>query len=883
MESSQIINAPKKRVIVTRFSGRFGDIVCAYNFALYFKKKGDEVCLLVFGLPNENYQKFLKKVITTKEVDIFVYPFLGDLIVDKIGHEKFSQADHVILVPSYKIYTAELIYIKNSLKENTKLQLILEYDMQILHSPSTSEISFINQMGLAETSAGIILKEDPPESFQTSAQKLSESMQDLLFSPSKEIEEYQKKRKLFYGYLNFNEEEVLNGIINHYPFIFLALKLSEKDEDKFGIDFILNTDPQQISNFKQGLIKYLNNFGISLESVNEKNNSTEIILTFKWKGENREKEIRVFFHPFISLEDTEILYKISEPFTGTTGDQSLGLAISFSKVFLYQTMSWKLMLENAFLVMVHRVCGANSDLFKFLCLAREINIFPNYLKEMSELLANNRIFNEAQQLSNYIRKNKSLFANEGLETLFKSNFDFNLVKVKENKENKENEETGYYCAESVSYYKFIMGQITLMYLSQKPSNKIHTRKSINKEIYRNLIEKNLSFNRYYISSENPRDYNELKSLSDHVIQFSTEKIEYDPNDFFIEKTISATKDFDLNNLSIEEYQLIQLFMKELGISDIAELREITQNLFEKTQEIQKRALEDLPNVLHNAGNIQEHIYFGKDINAKNDENETVLTVAIKRGDLERVKILIKIGADLNLPMGDKKTPLVIACQEGHLEIVKALLDSSKIDMNNDLNYSAFFSAAKDGNFTIVKQFLLKGVQILSYDIPLSQLEDIAGEKKELFKIFLQNKKISEHTIIVSASPFDFAKIADHQEIAFLLEVALDLEVYNNSQNTVHKMILTPKIQAFKELYKIVIGMDEGQAKQHIKEFLSFYNESQNYITSIIPTDLKSEMSSNVDRLYQDYVSSEKKDLSDLKNKLKSSYDTLNQLQKKSAI
>lgn len=72
--------------------------------------------------------------------------------------------------------------------------------------------------------------------------------------------------------------------------------------------------------------------------------------------------------------------------------------------------------------------------------------------------------------------------------------------------------------------------------------------------------------------------------------------------------------------------------------------------------------------------IKQHIDAGSNLNAKDQDGSTPLTIAAIFGKTEVAKALIEAGADINAKSGDGSTPLYTASFFCRTEIVKALLD-----------------------------------------------------------------------------------------------------------------------------------------------------------------------------------------------------------------
>ena len=71
-----------------------------------------------------------------------------------------------------------------------------------------------------------------------------------------------------------------------------------------------------------------------------------------------------------------------------------------------------------------------------------------------------------------------------------------------------------------------------------------------------------------------------------------------------------------------------------------------------------------------------------DVNAKNEDGETVLRVAAEKGHASVVALLLKAkGVDVNDGDESGETPLYIAAREGHASVVELLLKADGVDVN----------------------------------------------------------------------------------------------------------------------------------------------------------------------------------------------------------
>ncbi|KAK2592464.1 hypothetical protein QQS21_009843 [Conoideocrella luteorostrata] len=107
---------------------------------------------------------------------------------------------------------------------------------------------------------------------------------------------------------------------------------------------------------------------------------------------------------------------------------------------------------------------------------------------------------------------------------------------------------------------------------------------------------------------------------------------------------------------------------------------------------------------------------GADPEAISAKQETAMLAAIQRGNLQVLKMLIKMGSNLNRPARHhlKRTPLQQACEKGSFKIVEFLLDNGA-DVNAppavNGGATALQLAAIQGSVRIMKLLLHKGANI----------------------------------------------------------------------------------------------------------------------------------------------------------------------------
>jgi ankyrin repeat protein len=78
--------------------------------------------------------------------------------------------------------------------------------------------------------------------------------------------------------------------------------------------------------------------------------------------------------------------------------------------------------------------------------------------------------------------------------------------------------------------------------------------------------------------------------------------------------------------------------------------------------------------------VRKHLGAGADVNTKDEDGYTLLTVAVAYGSKEIVELLIFNGVDVNAKNDGGSTPLNIATAQGHKEIVELLILNG-VDVN----------------------------------------------------------------------------------------------------------------------------------------------------------------------------------------------------------
>jgi ankyrin repeat protein len=97
------------------------------------------------------------------------------------------------------------------------------------------------------------------------------------------------------------------------------------------------------------------------------------------------------------------------------------------------------------------------------------------------------------------------------------------------------------------------------------------------------------------------------------------------------------------------------------------------------------------------------------LNAKDDDGNTPLIIAVSREDQDWTAFLLKKGADVNLPGRGGETPLLAAARSGFDDAVGWLLgDGAKVDGTNKMGETPLIVAVQLRNARLVKTLLDAG-------------------------------------------------------------------------------------------------------------------------------------------------------------------------------
>ncbi len=111
--------------------------------------------------------------------------------------------------------------------------------------------------------------------------------------------------------------------------------------------------------------------------------------------------------------------------------------------------------------------------------------------------------------------------------------------------------------------------------------------------------------------------------------------------------------------------------------------------------------------------VEELIKHGANINGQDKEQRTALMLAVNRGLVPAVELLVKLGADIHLvSLDNDKNALHMAAEVGNREIAEILLKhGAKIDTADANGVTALMHAAANGHSDVADLLLSRGASI----------------------------------------------------------------------------------------------------------------------------------------------------------------------------
>ena len=158
--------------------------------------------------------------------------------------------------------------------------------------------------------------------------------------------------------------------------------------------------------------------------------------------------------------------------------------------------------------------------------------------------------------------------------------------------------------------------------------------------------------------------------------------------------------------------------------------------------------------------------------------DSPLTKAVKAGDVQAVRALVKQGADVNARSGDGSTPLVWAVDASELDIARVLIAAkARIDVATDLGVTPLLHAARTGDAAMVDLLLRSGANpSLAHpdgETPLMAASK-SGSVAAVRALLARGAKVNDADKFQNETPLMWAAAQGHVEVAgILLEAGAD--------------------------------------------------------------------------------------------------------------
>lgn len=158
--------------------------------------------------------------------------------------------------------------------------------------------------------------------------------------------------------------------------------------------------------------------------------------------------------------------------------------------------------------------------------------------------------------------------------------------------------------------------------------------------------------------------------------------------------------------------------------------------------------------------------------------DSALTKAVKAGDVQAVRALIKSGADVNARAGDGSTPLLWAVDHSSLDIARALVNAkAKVDVANDFGVTPLLHASRTGDAPMVELLLGAGASpSLAHpegETPLMAAAN-SGSVPAVRALLTRGADVNQSDKFQNATALMWAAAEGHVEVAgLLLEAGAD--------------------------------------------------------------------------------------------------------------
>jgi ankyrin repeat protein len=162
---------------------------------------------------------------------------------------------------------------------------------------------------------------------------------------------------------------------------------------------------------------------------------------------------------------------------------------------------------------------------------------------------------------------------------------------------------------------------------------------------------------------------------------------------------------------------------------------------------------------------------GADVATLNNENFDPLYEASRRGRLDVIGLLLDHHADVNSRNVDESTPLIMASQEGELEVARVLLQhGADANSREKSGWIPLMSASKNGHLDIVRLLLQNGATVDSHENGgwVSLMVASEAGHADIVRLLLQNGAAVDSHNNNGRTSLMFASQKGHLDVVHLL-------------------------------------------------------------------------------------------------------------------
>ena len=206
--------------------------------------------------------------------------------------------------------------------------------------------------------------------------------------------------------------------------------------------------------------------------------------------------------------------------------------------------------------------------------------------------------------------------------------------------------------------------------------------------------------------------------------------------------------------------------------------------------------------------LQMLIEKGADVNVKDDDGMTPLSIAVWLAHKEDVHFLLENGADVNAKDSDGRTPLTHATANGHAEITKFLIEKgADVNAEDSGGSTPLMYATGNGHSEIAKLLIEKGADVNAKDARYSRTPLMHAAwfcNAEIVKLLIEKSADVNAKTSSAWTPLMYAAMSDRTEnVKLLIEKGADVNAKDTyySATTLIQAAMYGRVNVVKLLLK----------------------------------------------------------------------------------